>query len=196
MRSESDNYKDVAREISKRSKTKYDDYGFETAWDNYKPGQVSLGTFYHYCKTSNENKYNAIIEKYTPKPEIKINSERDYETVKCQFEKTHLLISNKSFFIRQTDTDNIVMSKAQLVTSNERISYDVVVKDEIKSKCFILDWLKDENNRMKYDMAVYPPDLAQHLKLVFEIRTFLQCIFYYFKDKLFFKPMPSIKCII
>ena len=158
LRSESDDYKDVAREISKRSKTKYDDSGFETAWDNYKPGQVSLGTFYHYCKTSNEKKYNAIIEKYTPKPEIKINSERDYETVKRRFEETHLLISNKSFFIRQTDTDNIVMSKAQLVTSNERISYDVVVKDEIKSKCFISDWLKDENNRMKYDMAVYPPD--------------------------------------
>jgi phage/plasmid-associated DNA primase len=64
LRSESDNYKDVAREISKRSKTKYDDYGFETAWDNYKPGQVSLGTFYHFAKISDASAYTEILAKY------------------------------------------------------------------------------------------------------------------------------------
>lgn len=158
LRSDSEQYKEVAREISKRSK-KYDDEGFDKAWDDYKPGCVSVGTFYNYCKTSNEKKYRAIIEKYTPKPEIKITDARSYESVKRQFEETHLLISNKALFIRQTETDNIIMTKTQLITSNERISYDVVVKDETKSKCFILDWLKDGENRMKYDMAVYPPDV-------------------------------------
>jgi hypothetical protein len=158
LRSDSEQYKEVAREISKRSK-KYDDEGFDKAWDDYKPGCVSVGTFNHYCKTSNEKKYRAIIEKYTPKPEIKITDARSYESVKRQFEETHLLISNKALFIRQTETDNIIMTKTQLITSNERISYDVVVKDETKSKCFILDWLKDGENRMKYDMAVYPPDV-------------------------------------
>jgi hypothetical protein len=158
LQSESEQYKEVAREISKRSK-KYDDEGFDKAWDDYKPGCVSVGTFYNYCKVSNEKKYRAIIEKYTPKPEIKITDSRSYDSVKRQFEKTHLLISNKALFIRQTETVNIIMTKTQLITSNERISYDIVVKDETKSKCFILDWLKDGQNRMKYDMAVYPPDI-------------------------------------
>jgi len=158
LRSESEQYKEVAREISKRSK-KYEDDGFDKVWDEYKPGCVSVGTFYHFCQTSNEKKYRAIIEKYTPKPEIKVSAGRDYESVKRQFEETHLLISNKALFIRQTETDNIIMTKTQLITSNERISYDAIVKDETKSKCFVLDWLKDGENRMKYDMAVYPPDI-------------------------------------
>ena len=97
---------------------------------------------------------------WKPDMEIKINDKRDYQSVKTLFEKTHLLISNKAIFIRQTETDNIIMTKTQLITSNERISYDVIVKDEIQSKCFINDWLKDGENRMKYDMAVYPHDVV------------------------------------
>jgi len=96
---------------------------------------------------------------WKPDTEIKINDKRDYQSVKTLFEQTHLLVSNKAVFIRQTETDNIIMTKTQLITSNERISYDVIVKDEIQSKCFINDWLKDGDNRMKYDMAVYPHDL-------------------------------------
>jgi len=96
---------------------------------------------------------------WEPAPEMKISVGRDYESVKRQFEETHLLISNKAVFIRQTETDNIIMTKTQLITSNERISYDALIKDEIQSKCFVLDWLKDGENRMKYDMAVYPPDI-------------------------------------
>jgi hypothetical protein len=165
LRSESEQYKEVAREISKRSKipkdpyTKYDADGFEKAWDEYKDGSISIGTFYHYCKESNEKKYKAIIDKYTTKPEVKLADGRDYESVKVKFEKTHLLISNKGLFIRQTEDDNILMSKTHLITANERTSYDVVVNDDVKTKCFIHDWLKDDQNRMKYDMAVYPPDI-------------------------------------
>jgi hypothetical protein len=157
LRSESEQYKEVAREISKRSKGKYEDEGFEKAWNDYKPGCVSLGTFHHYCKTSNEKKYQAIIQKHTPKPEIKVPDGRDYESVKARFEQNHLLISNKSLFIRETEKDNIVMSRTQFITSNERVSYDVVVKDQVQTKCFVSDWLKDDTNRMKYDMTVYPP---------------------------------------
>lgn len=159
LRSESEQYEEVAREISKRSKAKYDDDGFDKAWAEYKPDQLSIGTFYTFAKNGNEKKYQKIIEKYTPKVEVKITEGRDYESVKALFEQTHLLISNKSLFVRQTDTDNIIMTKTQLITSTERINYDAIVKDESKSKCFILDWLKDGENRMKYDMAVYPPDI-------------------------------------
>jgi phage/plasmid-associated DNA primase len=66
LQSESEGYKEVARNISKRSKQKYDDEGFDTAWDNYKPGKVTIGTFYYYCKVSDEKKYNQIIAKYQP----------------------------------------------------------------------------------------------------------------------------------
>jgi hypothetical protein len=64
LRSESEKYKEIARNISKRSKQKYDDEGFDTAWDNFKPDKVTIGTFYHYCKVSNDNKYNEIMTKY------------------------------------------------------------------------------------------------------------------------------------
>jgi len=97
---------------------------------------------------------------WQPAVEMKINDNRDYQSVKNHFEGTHVFISDKALFIRETESDNIVMSKTHLITSNERISYDVIVKDEIQSKCFILDWLKDGENRMKYDMTVYPHDLV------------------------------------
>jgi hypothetical protein len=102
----------------------------------------------------------SMPDEWQPAVEMKINDNRDYQSVKRKFEETHLLISNKGVFIRHTDNDNIVMTKTHLITSNERISYDVIVKDEIQSKCFILDWLKDGENRMKYDMTVYPHDLV------------------------------------
>ena len=102
----------------------------------------------------------SMPDEWQPAVEMKINDNRDYQSVKRKFEETHLLISNKGVFIRHTDNDNIVMTKTHLITSNERISYDVIVKDEIQSKCFILDWLKDGDNRMKYDMTVYPHDLV------------------------------------
>jgi phage/plasmid-associated DNA primase len=99
LRSESDDYKDVAREISMRSKTKYDDYGFETVWDNYKPGRVSLGTFYHYCKTSNETAYKEIIAKYQPPLYISLEDLNDIfkccEIITPTLKKTLILCKEK-----------------------------------------------------------------------------------------------------
>jgi len=101
----------------------------------------------------------SIPDGWQPVLEIKINDERDYQSVKARFEETQLFIRDKGLFIRQTPTDNILMTKTHFITSNERISYDVIAKDEIQSKCFVLDWLKDGDNRMKYDVGVYPPDI-------------------------------------
>lgn len=97
---------------------------------------------------------------WQPECEAKTAPDRDYESVKRRFEETHLFISNKSIYIYQSNGENIMMSKTQFITSTEHISYDVVIKNEIQSKCFVLDWVRDENKRMKRDIGIYPPDVV------------------------------------
>jgi hypothetical protein len=63
LRSESEKYEISAREISKRSK-KYTDDGFDKIWNGFNKENITIGTFYNYCKISNEKAYNEICAKY------------------------------------------------------------------------------------------------------------------------------------
>ena len=61
IRSESIDYKDVAKKMSNRPGANYDETVFDATWDSYKDGKISIGTFYHYAKKSNLEKYNEIM---------------------------------------------------------------------------------------------------------------------------------------
>jgi hypothetical protein len=61
LRSESIEYKDVAKKMSNRPGANYDEAVFDATWDSYKDGKISIGTFYHYAKKSNLEKYNEIM---------------------------------------------------------------------------------------------------------------------------------------
>ena len=117
LRSESENYEGVAREISMRSK-KYSDDGFDKVWGGFnkdkistnkinKNEKISIGTFYHYCMLSNENMYKVICEKYNPKKYISI---QDLEDVyKCstiispELKKT-LILCKENWYVLVPET--------------------------------------------------------------------------------------------
>jgi hypothetical protein len=61
LRSESGEYKDLAKTMSNRPGANYDEAVFDATWDSYKDGKISIGTFYHYAKKSDLEKYNEIM---------------------------------------------------------------------------------------------------------------------------------------
>lgn len=72
-----------------------------------------------------------------------------------EFEKTHLKIVNKSFFIKHTDDEFILMSEHQLITSykDKWYGYD---KDGNRMN-FIQRWLNNnDTQRKKLDIGCYP----------------------------------------
>jgi len=71
LRSKSEKYKSIARDISKRS-NKYDDSGFNSVWDGYHKNDITIGTFYNYCKMSNKSAYNLICTKYNTSKYISV----------------------------------------------------------------------------------------------------------------------------
>ena len=70
LRCESDDYKEIAQSISKRGTNLYDETVFETTWDAFQQKGMTINTFYHYCKLSNETEFKRICSKYTDKKPI------------------------------------------------------------------------------------------------------------------------------
>lgn len=65
LKSFGENYKSIAENISRRSK-KFDKSGFESCWKSFNGvrNEFSIGTYYHYCKISNIEKYIKIRSEY------------------------------------------------------------------------------------------------------------------------------------
>lgn len=76
----SKNLYEEAKQISKRSK-KYDDKGFDSAWNSYQEGKISLNTFHYYVKLSNNQKYNEIRQEYHNFNELDLQTDDDIAKV-------------------------------------------------------------------------------------------------------------------
>lgn len=84
-----------------------------------------------------------------------------FEKVAGEFEKTHAKIVNKGVFIKELETDVVVMGKVHLKTAYENMIYQKVVEtgNEVKyeNHNFINDWLINNPSQRKYDdVGVYP----------------------------------------
>ena len=77
LRSESEDYKELAREMSNRKGANFDDGVFDSVWDSFKEGDFTIGTFYHYCQKSHEKMYDEIIAKYSEQLYISIEDLAD-----------------------------------------------------------------------------------------------------------------------
>ena len=86
---------------------------------------------------------------------------KTFESVSEEFEKNHCKIINKSIFFKETKEDNIALSKHQLITSYEHLTYQKVnmIQDvyKLKDEVFINDWIRgNPNQRIYQDCGVYP----------------------------------------
>lgn len=106
LRSKSDKYKSIARDISKRSK-KYDDSGFNSVWDGYNKNNITIGTFYNYCKMSDGTAYHLICAKYNNSKYISV---KDLDDVyKCSQIiapdlKNTLVLCKENWYVLEPET--------------------------------------------------------------------------------------------
>lgn len=112
LRSESPDYKEIARELSNKPGANFNDASFEVTWDSYKDGKMNIGKFYNYAKKSNPEKYAEIMHSDT---EIR-HCTSDLEAASIIFEDLkHRLksVDGRFFFLR----DNIWISDMEAVRS-------------------------------------------------------------------------------
>lgn len=95
-------------------------------------------------------------------PEIvapKINNEFSFEAIAATFEKTHCKITNIASFVKTQDNGDIIMTKANLTTAYEHMTYEAVVKGEIMKLNFISKWLHNNPSiRLYREIQIVPPD--------------------------------------
>jgi len=65
LRSESADYKELARNMSNRPGANYNEDVFDATWNSYKSGKINIAYFYKYAKKSDPEKYNEIMNSGT-----------------------------------------------------------------------------------------------------------------------------------
>jgi hypothetical protein len=112
LRSESPDYKELARTMSNKPGADFNDAMFEATWDSYQEGKMNIGKFYNYAKNSNPEKYAEIVHRDNP---IR-HCNSDLEAACIIFEDLkHRLksVDGRFFFLR----DNIWISDIEAVRS-------------------------------------------------------------------------------
>jgi len=91
-------------------------------------------------------------------PEI----ENSFDDVKAEFEKTHIKIVNKAFFIKEFENRIVTLNKEKMTTAYEHMTYtDLKFNSYTKSyeevtKQFIGEWYKNSEINRKDDVGVFP----------------------------------------
>ena len=93
------------------------------------------------------------------------DEQNDYKSVKKRFESQITKIINKAFYIKKTDSGNIIFSRKDLVTAYENWWFVVTTADgepvttddgEPVQMPFLKRWFCDKYNNSKDDIGVYP----------------------------------------
>lgn len=162
LRSESDEYKEIARDISKRGGSLYDDDVFEKTWDAFTQKAMTINTFYYYCKSSDEAKFKQICAKYSDK---KTTDETAYYTtienikdlyqcsilIASKLKDTVILCNEQWFVLQSTNLWNRVKDPTFQITTqirkyidynNARLSKDLTKCDDEEQHKLILKQIK------------------------------------------------------
>lgn len=87
-----------------------------------------------------------------------------FEDIKTEFEKTHIKITNKSFFIKEFENRLITFNKEKLMTAYEHLQYTDLKWNastktyDIVKKQFLAEWCKSGDIKRKDDVGVFPTD--------------------------------------
>jgi hypothetical protein len=151
----------------------YDYDGLVKTWDslrdinnaNKKP--ITIATLHKMCKDEDSDKYKQVIskvkqtmkEQQASQLESTIDLKLTYAEMKKDFELTHFKIINiASFATILDDGDLNILNRNNFISAYEHLRFDKIVKNEIISTGFVVEWLKDPTIR-KYEYAdVFPHD--------------------------------------
>lgn len=148
LRSESEEYKEIARDVSKRGGSLYDEDVFEKTWDAFTQKAMTINTFYYYAKSSDEAKFKQICAKYSDKkPTDDTSYDTTIENIKDLYQcsilissklKDVVILCNEQWFVLQsTNLWNRVKDPTFQITTQIRkyIDYNVAKISDDLTKC-------------------------------------------------------------
>jgi hypothetical protein len=151
----------------------YDYDGMIKTWDslrdvneaNKKP--ITIASIHKMCKDEDIDKYKTVITKVKQlikeQQNIQLKSTIDlkltYTEMKKEFELTHFkIIDIASFATIQVNGDLNIQSRSNFLTSFEHLRFDKVIKNEVVSTGFVLEWIKDPTMRTYKSTDVFAHD--------------------------------------
>lgn len=119
-----------------------------------KPGRemfaLGWGFIYKCAEKANKQAKLLLDEKF---------DETSYACMKRRFERNHVKILNKAFFIKETENDTIILKKSELDIALEHLIFETKdKKGEKKQQPFIKKWFTDPTMRTKDDIDIIPHD--------------------------------------
>lgn len=159
------NFYDLAKVFSQKSK-KFDINKFDYQYNNLTTySNYNIGTIYYYSKF-NKTQYEKIINKYKKLEKDKNiqeklqQSQKEYELLEEEFNKTHFKVIKKSvYFEEDLDKNEInLFTESNLKISYSHLHYEELDKDENIVKCsFINRYVSHKGNpRIYNNIDVYP----------------------------------------
>ena len=84
-----------------------------------------------------------------------------FKKVSKAFEWQHAKIINSSFFIKEIEDEVIIMSRPQITTAYEHLTYEDVTENGVKTKNFMSAWLTNNPDQRCYEsLGCYPPGIT------------------------------------
>ena len=108
LRSESDDNRDIALNLTRKSKHYQDDSYFHQHWNQFKKNSMTIGTFRFYAKKSDKERYLEIIKKYKKPTMIQLTDLKDiFKTAEIVSKtlKEKLILCKEKWFILDDKTE-------------------------------------------------------------------------------------------
>jgi len=130
-------------------------------WKGYRDEHIHLDELDATDDTTSESSENSNITFSDDEDEVS-QLEDTFTHVKTEFEKTHLKIVNKAFFVKEFENRVITLNKEKIMTAYEHLQYSELKwnahsksYDTVK-KQFISEWFKSSDIKRKDDVGVFP----------------------------------------
>jgi hypothetical protein len=167
LRSESDEYKEIARDISKRGGNLYDEDVFEKTWDAFTQKGMTINTFYYYCKSSNDNQFKQICAKYS---DNKTTDDTSYyttiENIKDLYQCSILIASKLK--------DTVILCNEQWFVLQSTNLWNKVKDPTFQITTQIRKYIDYNNARLSNDLTKCDDD-EQHKLILKQIKLWIEC---------------------
>ena len=167
LHSESNKYKEIARDISKRGGSSYDEDVFDKTWDSFTQKGMTINTFYYYCKSSDETKFKEICAKYSNKKTANDTSyDTTIENIKDLYQCS-ILISSKL-------KDVVILCNEQWYVLQSNNLWNKVKDPTFQITTQIRKYIDYNTAKISNDLTKCD-DEDEHKKMVKTLKMWIEC---------------------
>lgn len=122
-------------------------------YKNHDTCSINIPDDYVNSLINNENYNNIKLAEIAS-----IEREKTFDEMVVEFEKKHAKIVNKGLFVKITDEEVLFLSKNNIITAYEHLTYKTTDKDgNLKIENFIKNWIYNNPKQKTYDDIIISP---------------------------------------